>query len=213
MIETMVQAIIEMDEGKALAIARELLDSGTDPTAVLDHCRGAVEKVGTLFEQGTYFIPELLLAGEMVTQIAEIAKSKMKHSGAADRPRLGKVVIGTVQGDIHDIGKGIVSFMLNLHGFEVVDLGVDVPPERFVKAVADHTPQVLGLCGLLTLAYDPMKKTVAALGEAGLRDRVKIMVGGGAIDDEVSRYVCADAYGKDAVAAVRLARIWVGGRE
>jgi len=210
MYETLVQAIIEMDERKAMEMAREILDQGADPIAVLDHCRSAVDKVGTLFEEGTYFLPELLLAGDMLTQIAEIAQSKMKQSGLANTPRLGKVVIGTVEGDIHDIGKGIVSFMLNLHRFEVIDLGVDVPPERFVKAVTDHEPQVLGLCGLLTLAYDPMKKTVAALQEAGLRDRVKVMIGGGAIDDEIRRYVCADAYGKDAVAAVRLARMLAG---
>ena len=210
MVEPLVQAIIEMDENRALAMVREILDGGAEPIAVLDACRGAVEQVGKFFEEGRYFLPELLLAGDMVTQIAEMVKSKIGRTEAPGRPRAGKVVLGTVQGDIHDIGKGIVSFLLEVNGFEVIDLGVDVPPARFVQAVADSQPQVVGLCGLLTLAYDPMKETVAALRESGLRDRVKVMVGGGAVDEEIRRYAEADAYGKDAVAAVALARTWTG---
>jgi 5-methyltetrahydrofolate--homocysteine methyltransferase len=122
----------------------------------------------------------------------------------------GKVVFGTVAGDIHDIGKNIVVFMLESHGFEVIDLGVDVPITKFVEAVREEKPQVVGLSGFLTFAYDVMKDTVAAIEEAGLRDQVKIMIGGGQMDEHVKEYVKADAYGPDAMAAVNLSKQWSG---
>ncbi len=115
-----------------------------------------------------------------------------------------------MKGDIHDIGKDIVGFMMDAHGFEVIDLGVDVPPARFVDAVQEHQPVALGLSGLLTLAYDPMKETVAALQEAGVREDVRIMIGGGAIDEGIREYAGADAYGRDAVEAVSLVKKWAG---
>jgi 5-methyltetrahydrofolate--homocysteine methyltransferase len=120
-------------------------------------------------------------------------------------------LIGTVAGDIHDIGKDIVTFMLDVSGYDVLDLGIDVPISTFVEKTREFQPRVLGLSGFLTLAFDSMKKTVEALEQAGLRDKVKIMIGGGQIDDEVRSYARADAYGKDAVAAVNLCRQWIGG--
>ena len=120
------------------------------------------------------------------------------------------MLIGTVAGDIHDIGKDIVTFMVDVSGYEVLDLGIDVPVEVFVEKVREFKPQVVGLSGFLTLAFDAMKKTVEALDAAGLRKGVKIMIGGGQMDDEVCKYVHADAYGKDAVAAVNLCRQWIG---
>jgi len=168
--------------------------------------------VGKRFSDGLYFLPELMMAGEILAQISDIAKSKMESLSGPPRDRLAKFVLGTVKGDIHDIGKNIVAFMMDLNGFEVIDLGVDVPASAFVEAVRQYQPEILGLCGLLTLAYDPMKETVAALDEAGLRGGVKIMIGGGAIDDEIRKYSGADAYGKDAVAAVTLAKQWTGGK-
>ena len=120
------------------------------------------------------------------------------------------MIIGTVAGDIHDIGKDIVTFMLDVSGFDVLDLGIDVPAETFVAKIKEFQPQVVGLSGFLTLAFDSMKNTIAAIEKAGLRDKVKIMIGGGQIDDAVRVYVGADAYGKDAVAGVQLARKWIG---
>jgi 5-methyltetrahydrofolate--homocysteine methyltransferase len=117
-----------------------------------------------------------------------------------------------VEGDIHDIAKDIVEFMLEVNGFEVIDLGVDVPAAKFVEAVKQSGATVVGLSGFLTLAYDPMKNTVQALKDAGLRDKVKIMIGGGQMDDQVAAYAKADAYGKDAMAAVTLAKGWVGAK-
>jgi len=120
------------------------------------------------------------------------------------------VIIGTVAGDIHDIGKDIVTFMLEASGFDVLDLGIDVPVSVFVEKTREFKPQVAGLSGFLTLAFDSMKKTVEGLEQAGLRDSLKIMIGGGQMDEEVRKYVRADAYGQDAVAAVYLCRQWMG---
>jgi methanogenic corrinoid protein MtbC1 len=125
----------------------------------------------------------------------------------AEEKKLGKIVLGTVQGDIHDIAKDIVGFMLDINGFEVTDLGVDVPPAKFVEAVKQSGAKIVGLSGFLTLAFDPMKYTVQALKEAGLTD-VKVMIGGGQVDEQIRQYTGADAYGKDAMAAVAIAQSW-----
>jgi 5-methyltetrahydrofolate--homocysteine methyltransferase len=209
----LIEAIIDMREEDAVRIAREMLDQGTSPVQVLDDCRAAMTEVGKRYEAGEYFVPELILAGEMLRQVSEVVKPKLAQTTGAAKKR-GKVVVGTVQGDIHDIGKNIVTFMLDVNGFEVKDLGVDVPAQRFVEAVKEFQPQVVGLSGFLTLAYDPMKNTVKALADAGLRDKVKIMIGGGQMDEKIRQYAGADAYGKDAMAAVALARSWIPeGRE
>ena len=138
--------------------------------------------------------------------------ANLEATGGAAQKKLGKIVFGTVEGDIHDIAKDIVVFMLDVNGFDVMDLGVDVPVAKFVEAVKSFKPQVVGLSGFLTLAYDPMKNTVQALKDAGLRDSVKIMIGGGQMDDQVAAYAKADAYGKDAMAAVTLSKGWVGAK-
>jgi methanogenic corrinoid protein MtbC1 len=207
MSQELVHAITEMQEEEALKLTRKLLKDGADPLVILDDCRAAMEVIGDRFEKGEAFIPELMLAGEMLTQISEIIKPHMKQETAA--AKLGKIVLGTVEGDIHDIAKDIVGFMLDLNGFEVTDLGVDVAPAKFVKAVQETGATVVGLSGFLTLAYEPMKATVAALKEAGLD--VKVMIGGGQVDEQIRQYTGADAYGKDAMAAVALAKQWIGG--
>jgi methanogenic corrinoid protein MtbC1 len=207
MSDQLINAIADMDEEGALALAKEQLAAGTPPTAILDDCRAAMEVVGKRFEQGEYFIPELILAGEMLKSISAEVKPHMTGAQAASN-KLGKVVIGTVKGDIHDIGKDIVVFMLDVNGFDVTDLGIDVPVETFVNKVAEVKPEVIALSGFLTLSYDSMKQTVDALKAAGLRDGVKIMVGGGTVDEQVCRYAGADAFGLDAMAAVTLAKQW-----
>lgn len=208
MSEELIQAITEMREEDALKITNQMLESGTQPLEVLEACRKALDVVGQRFEEGAYFLPELMLAGEMMNQITEIIKPKLAEM--PDRERYGKVLIGTVEGDIHDIGKNIVSFMLDVNGFEVRDLGVDVPPQKFVDAIQDFQPQVVALSGFLTLSFDAMKNTVAAIQSAGLRDKVKIMIGGGQINEEVKEYAGADGYGRDAVAGISFAKKWVG---
>jgi len=209
MSQPLLEAITEMREDEAIALAREMLAGGRDPMEILDECRAAMDVVGKRFEEGTYFLPELIMAGDIMTEISAEIKPLIKQESAA-RKR-GKVVIGTVEGDIHDIGKDIVVFMLDVNGFEVHDLGVDVLPQTFVDKIAEVEPEVVALSGFLTLAFDSMKETVAAIEAAGLRDRVKIMVGGGTVDDHVRVYARADGYGFDAMAAVNMAREWTEG--
>ncbi len=205
MSKELIEAITEMREEEAVAITRQLLDSGADPMTVLDACREAMTIIGKRFETGESFIPELILAGEILSQISAIVKPHMQQGG--ESRKIGKVVLGTVQGDIHDIAKDIVGFMLDINGFEVTDLGVDVAPAKFVEAVKQTGAKIVGLSGFLTLAFDPMKATVEAFKAAGLVD-VKIMIGGGQIDENIRQYTGADAYGKDAMAAVAIAKNW-----
>ncbi len=202
----LVEAITEMREDDAVRLAQEELKTGTPPVEVLDHCREAMTIIGQRFEAGDCFVPELILAGEILRQISDVVKPQLAQT--TDMKKGGKVVIGTVEGDIHDIGKDIVTFMLDVNGFEVKDLGVDVPAAKFVEAVKDFQPQVVGLSGFLTLAYDPMKNTVQAMRDAGFTG--KIMIGGGQIDEQIRQYTGADGYGKDAMAAVSLAKSWIG---
>jgi len=199
---------VEMRESEALALAKEILDKGADPLKILEQCRRAVEIIGTRFEKGECFLPELMMAGHVMTEISHIVKPAL--SRGLEVKRLGKVLMGTVQGDIHDIGKNIVTFLLDANGFEVMDIGIDVPPEKFVQAIRDFGPQVVGLSGLLTVAYESVKKTVRAIEEAGLRQKVRIMIGGSQMSEKVKEYAGADAYGKDAMAGVSLAKEWVG---
>ena len=207
MSDELVDAIAEMRDEEAIELARQLLDSGTPPEEVLEDCRKAMAIVGQRFEDEEYFIPELILAGETLRAISEIVKPLM--IGSAEAAKNGTIVLGTVQGDIHDIGKDIVSFMLDVNGFEVFDLGVDVPPESFVTKVREVRPEIVALSGFLTLSFDAMKETVEAL-QQGLRDDVKIMIGGGTVDNNVREYAHADAYGSTATDAVNLAKNWTG---
>jgi len=208
MSKELVNAIADMREEEALQLVWKLVASGEEPAAILDAAREAMAIVGQRYEEGIYFLPELMLAGEMLIGLADILKPELAKMPEVKRH--GKVLIGTVQGDIHDIGKNIVTFMLDVNGFEVLDLGVDIPPERFVEAIKDFGPQVVGLSGFLTLAFGAMKETIEAIEAAGLRDGVKIMIGGGQVTDEIQRYAGADAYGKDAMAGVTLAKKWIG---
>jgi methanogenic corrinoid protein MtbC1 len=204
MSQQLIDAITEMREEDALKLTNELLDSGASPSDILGACKDAMDVIGKRFEDGEAFIPELMLAGEMMTAITGVLKPRMAEEASGEK--LGKVVLGTVQGDIHDIAKDIVGFMLDLNGFEVTDLGVDVAPAKFVETVKETGAKIVGLSGFLTLAFDPMKDTVKALKDAGLD--VKVMIGGGQVDENIRQYTDADAYGKDAMAAVALATEW-----
>lgn len=205
MSKELIEAIIDMREEDAVELTKKLLDAGVSPEAVLDACREAMGVIGMRFETGESFMPELILAGEILAQISAVVKPHIQQGGASNK--VGKIVLGTVQGDIHDIAKDIVGFMLDINGFEVTDLGVDVPPAKFVEAVKQTGAKIVGLSGFLTLAFDPMKDTVKALKDAGLTD-VKVMIGGGQIDENIRQYTGADAYGKDAMAAVAIAKSW-----
>ena len=203
--------LAEMEEDEGIALAKSmLLEEGADPMRVLELCRAAMDIVGKRFEDGEYFLPELVLAGEMLDSIGAIAKPLIKNAPGEEPRKLGKVLIGTVHGDLHDIGKNIVSFMLDINGFDVKDIGIDVPAATFVSEIEAYKPDVVGLSGFLTLAFDSMKETIAVIDKAGLRSDVKIMIGGGQIDETVRAYTGADAFGVNAVEAVTLCKSWMG---
>ncbi len=204
-------AIAEMREEEAFALAKAMLDRGEDPVRVLELCREAMDIVGKRFEKQEYFLPELVLAGEMLENIGAIVKPLIVEKSGSESKKLGRVLIGTVHGDLHDIGKNIVTFMLDINGFEVRDIGIDVPVAKFVEEIREFKPSVVGLSGFLTLAFDSMKDTVQAIDAAGLRRELKIMIGGGQVDEAVRTYTGADAYGSNAVAAVTLCRQWMPG--
>ena len=206
MAENLVDILADLKEKEALAIVRERLESGEDPMNILADSRKALEIVGNRFADGTYFIPDLVYSGEILKAISDLVKPEIAQD--ADVQRLGKVIIGTVAGDIHDIGKDIVVFMLDVNGFEVFDLGVDVPIQKFVDMIKETGAKVVGLSGFLTLAYESMKDTVKAIRDAGMDD-VKIMIGGGQITEEIRKYTGADAYGKDAMTGVALTKKWL----
>jgi methanogenic corrinoid protein MtbC1 len=206
--DKLINLMADLMEEETIATVKDLIDKGGDPMEILNDARSAMEVVGKRFETSEYFIPDLMMAGEILKGISDIVKPLLeKESGSSKK---GKVLIGTVAGDIHDIGKDIVTFMLDVSGYDVLDIGIDVPVPVFIEKIKEFNPQVVGLSGFLTLAYDSMKRTVEAMEAAGLRDNIKIMIGGGQMDDEVRKYVSADAYGKDAIAAVNLCRKWIG---
>jgi 5-methyltetrahydrofolate--homocysteine methyltransferase len=201
-------AIVNLQERDSVEITQELLEAGVDPLDILGVCRDGMTEIGQRFERQEAFLPELMMAGEILKAISDLIKPLM--SAGPQQEHIGKVVIGTVQGDIHDIAKDIVVFMLDINGFEIFDLGVDVAPQAFVDKVQEVDATILGLSGFLTLAYDPMKATIESLQQAGLGEEIKVMIGGGQIDDYAREYTGADAWGPDAMSAVRLAKVWVG---
>jgi len=206
MTEALVQALVDMKEAEALQRTKQLLAEGTEPLKILESCSRAMEIVGQRFEKGVYFLPHLMMAGEMLKQISAMIKPLVQEQKA--EAKKGRVLIGTVEGDIHDIGKNIVVFLLEANGFEVRDIGINQKPAKFVEAIKEFQPKVVGMSGLLTLAFDSMKKTVEAIKEAGLRETVRIVIGGGVVTEKIKDYSGADAYAPDAMAGVRLAKEW-----
>jgi methanogenic corrinoid protein MtbC1 len=205
----LVKLLSDLKEPEALQFVEKALAKGVDPAALLEEAREGMALVGERFARQEYFIPDLIFSGEILKGIVIMLEPHLKKG--KEQKRLGKAVIGTVAGDIHDIGKDLVVFMLDVSGFEVLDLGIDVPAQKFVDAIKQSGSKIVGLSGFLTLAFDSMKETIDAIQKAGLRDKVKIMIGGGQIDEQVRRFTGADAYGRDAMAAVQLAKGWIGG--
>lgn len=204
----LMQKLVDLKEEETLNLVRKELGTGTAPMAILETCREGMILVGSRYEKGEYFLPELIMAGEIFEQAFEILRPAFGGSEAEGK---GKVVFGTVRGDVHDIGKNLVVAILRAAGYDVHDLGVDVPPQQFVTRLRETGAAVLGLSGLITTAYDGMKDTIEALVKAGLRDRVKVMIGGGVMDESVRVYAGADAFGSDPTEAVRLCQQFLGG--
>lgn len=207
-IEAIYNAVLEGDAAGAKAGVTAALNASIAPETILkEGLIAAMGEVGRLFEENEYFVPEMLVAARAMQAGLTLLKPHLAAGGAVST---GKVIIGTVKGDLHDIGKNLVAMMLEGAGFEVVDLGTDVAPERFVKAVMEHKPQVIGMSALLTTTMPSMGTTVKALTEAGLRDQVKVMIGGAPVTEAFARQIGADGYSTDASAAVRLAKSLVG---
>ncbi|MHB8076429.1 cobalamin B12-binding domain-containing protein [Desulfosporosinus fructosivorans] len=209
MSKELIAAIVEMRSDDAISIAESLLAKGTDAYEILQVCQEAMQEIGKRFEQKIYYLPELIMGGEILKNVSEIIKPYMKGEGT-EKKSLGKVVIGTVAGDIHDIGKDIVVFVLEVNGFTVYDLGVDVPIEKFVEKVKEVEPDIVGLSGFLTKTFDIMKETIEAIRDAGFKDKVKIMIGGGTVNQDIKEFTGADAFGEDAMAAVEISKKWMG---
>lgn len=203
------RSIVECEElEETKAIARRALGAGAGPLDIVGAISKALNIVGDLYERREYFLMELTLVGSTAAEIMEMIKPEF---GQSIRPVLGRVVIGTVFGDLHYIGKDIVIAMLESRGFSVTDLGVDVPTERFLSAVKEIKPDILAMSGLLTIVVEEMKRVIDALKREGLRDSVRVMIGGRAVSQEYAKEMGADAFGANAVDAVRLAVEWVGG--
>ena len=196
-------AILEGDADSTEVAVQIALDAGLEPGRILNEGMiAAMTEVGKRFEEGEYYVPEMLIAAHAMQAGLAILKPHLQKS---DVKSAGKIVIGTVKGDMHDIGKNLVSMMLEGVGFEVIDLGVDVPPEKFIDAVSAGGVQIVALSALLTTTMPNMKSIITAIQQAGLRDKVKIIVGGAPVTQEYANLIGADGYAADASRAARLA--------
>jgi len=192
------------DDEVVAQLTRNALDEGLSPRVVLqDGLLKGMERVGVDFRDGVLFMPEVLLCARAMHAGMDVLKPLLAES---DIPSAGKVVLGTVVGDLHDIGKNLVGMMLEGGGFEIVDLGIDVPPKRFIEAIQEQEPDVVGLSALLTTTMDAMQDTINAIEEAGLRDKIKIIVGGAPVTQAFADEIGADGYAPDAALAVELTR-------
>jgi len=207
-LETIKQRVVDGDAKGTAALAQQALDEGMPAQSILnDALIHGMGVVGELFEKNEYFVPELLLAARAMYAALDLLRP---HLQAGDFEAAGKAVVGTVQGDLHDIGKKLVVIMLEGNGFEVVDLGTDVPPERFVEAVRENGSQLVGLSALLTSALPAMEQTVRAIREYDPSMKVKVIVGGAPVTQAFADSIGADGFGRDASAAVTLARRLLG---
>lgn len=205
-------AIVEMQEDTAKELTLSYVEKGVPILEIFGCYQSAMQEIGLRFEKEIYFIPELILSGEMMKTAADILKPHMTDQNLDTQGgdgRLGKMVMATIEGDIHDIGKDIATMMMELNGMEVRDLGVDVPIDTIIQEAIDLDADVIGLSGLLTLAFDPMKAVVEKLKEKGLRDKFKVIIGGGQMDEQICKYVGADAYVIDAVMGVNTVKGWL----
>ena len=206
----LIQALSDLEEELVLHLVQEGLDRGDDPLAILSDLREGMAQVGKRYEENEYYVSDLIMAGEVFKEASALVSARFD---TATGETLGKVVVGTVHGDIHDIGKDLVVSLLKANNYEVVDLGVDVPAVKFVEAVQSSGAGIVGLSGLLTISFDAMKEAIEALEDAGLRDKVKVMIGGGPVTEQVRAYVGADSLGADAQAAVTLCNGWIARKE
>ena len=210
MTEELSDLILNFKRDAVLQTVEKRLAAGEDPLRVLDDCRRGMTMVGGRFQEGDYFLAELLLSSEIFKEVTAIIEPRLPRAKPGEAR--GRVLIGTLRGDIHELGKNIVVTLLKAHGFEVCDLGVDVPPSAVVQKAREYQPDVVGFSALITTAFQSMKEAVALLQEAGLRDRVKVMIGGGVTTEKVRDYVGADFQTTDAMKGVSYCLKIAGGK-
>jgi len=207
-LEKIKNLMVDLEIDRVKEVVQEALNKNIPPLTIIDKALSpAMEIIGEKYESGEYYLAELVVAGDTFKEVMEILKPHLKKQTLK---KLGKVVIGTVRGDLHEIGKNIVATMLETAGFDVYDLGVDVPPEKFVEKAKEVDADIVALSALLTTTMIEMKNVVDEFKKAGLRDKVKIIVGGAPVTEEYARKIGADAYGKDAVEAVKICKQLVG---
>ena len=194
------ELLVELEDEQLTALVKKELEQGTSPQTILEECQAGLTEIGNRFSEGKMFVSDLMMAGSVFKDLSGLIMPHLSAGGP--RESRGKVVLGTVKEDIHDLGKDIVASLLTASGFEVIDLGVDVPADEFVKATKEHNSKVVAMSCLLVSCYDSIKATVEALQKAGLRDKVKVLIGGGPVDEHVVAYSGADAFGSSAQAAV-----------
>lgn len=203
----LVDAIANIKEDEVLRMVRHRLEVGEEPIALLEECRAGMGIVGERFEKGEYFLGELIMSGEIFKQAMSFIEPKL--TGDVRSETIGQVITGTVKGDIHSIGKDIVTGLLRMSGFEVFDLGADVAPEAFVEKLVESGAPILGMSALITPSFESMKNTVTAIEKRGIRDRVKVIIGGGIVIEQVKRYVGADAFTRDGAEGVKICKEFI----
>ena len=184
-------------------LTMKALDSGVEASQLITAIKEGLDEVGQKYENSEYFLSDLVMSGVMASEVTNLVKPRLQ---SADSEPIGKVLLGTVKGDIHDIGKSLVASMLSMAGFEVIDLGVDVSPDKFVEAVKEHTPEIIGLSALLTTTLPIQRETIRALEENNLRGQVKVIIGGSPVTEDWVREIGADGYGEDAIEAVKVVK-------
>jgi methylmalonyl-CoA mutase cobalamin-binding domain/chain len=202
--QRLIDLLADLDEDAVLDLVRRRIVTGDDPLGIVEECNAGMRLVGERYERGEFYVSGLIMSGEIFREVVELVKPFLTKRPVAQMS--GRILLGTVHSDIHDIGKNMAGMLLACYGFTVIDLGVDVPPAEFVAQAAQVKPDIVGLSGLITASFEAMKETVAALRSEGQAQRpaFPIVIGGGMIDDQVCRYVGADYWAPDAMSGVRL---------
>jgi methanogenic corrinoid protein MtbC1 len=209
MARTITEAFQSLKIREIEGIISERMDKGVDPYSLIRECQEEMAKIGRKFESGEYFLAELIISAKMFEKVVELLSPKLKGGESGGLKTIGKIVLGTPKGDIHDIGKNIFGVLATAAGFEIIDLGVDVPPQRFVDTVKKEQSRIVGMSGLITMVYPSMKEVVDLLQKEGLRNKVKVIIGGGATGEEARRYVGSDAQTLDAAVGVRICKQFI----
>jgi len=203
-VKAIYEAVMEGDANQTATLVQSALDAGTNPSEILNQgCIAAMGEVGRLFEEGEMFVPEMLIAARAMQAGMNLLKP---HLAEGEITSAGKIILGTVSGDLHDIGKNLVGMMMEGAGFEIVDLGTDVSADQFVAAVKEYKPDLIGMSALLTTTMPSMTATIEALTEAGLRDQVKVLIGGAPVTQQFANDIGADGFAPDASSATRTAK-------